>query len=84
VFSNNGTVLVSPSFKFRSSTNLNGVLGTGRRNLGSLGTETAALILVEQLQEQEEEKRKLEACKEAIILYMVFSLFFLRKCKGFL
>jgi hypothetical protein len=80
VFSNNGTVLVNPSLKFSSSTNLNGVLGTGRRNLGSLGTETAALILVEQL---EEEKRKLEACKEAI-LYMVFSLCFLRKCKRFL
>jgi hypothetical protein len=74
---------VNPSLKFSSSTNLNGVLGTGRRNLGSLGTETAALILVEQLQEQEEEKRKLEACKEAI-LYMVFSLCFLRKCKRFL
>jgi hypothetical protein len=57
---------VNPSLKFSSSTTFNAFLGTEIRIPGSLGTEMAALILVEQLQET----RKLEACKEAILMYM--------------
>jgi hypothetical protein len=80
VFFSIGIVLVNPSLKFSSSTTFNAFLGTEIRIPGSLGTEMAALILVEQLQE----KRKLEACKEAILMYMDFPFSFLRKCIGFL
>lgn len=61
-----GIVLVNPFLKFSSSTNFNGVFVAGKRILGSLGTEMAALIPFEQLQE-DEENSKPEALKEAIL-----------------
>jgi hypothetical protein len=66
VFSD-GIVLVNRFLKFSSSTNFNGVFVAGKRILGSLGTEMAALIFpFEQLQE-DEENSKPEALKEAIL-----------------
>ena len=57
-----GIVLMNPSLVFNSSNNfLVDTLGTENRIDGSFGTDIAAWICFE-----EEETRKLEACKEAM------------------